>query len=237
MTDMTALNPDTPDGSRSTIDDPDGPLRIAVLVGSTRPGRKSRMVADWVATVARDLPSVRAAEAVVEVVDIEEACLPLLDEPIPPVFGAYQHDHSRAWSQTVARFDAFVIVTPEYNHSVPAALKNAIDYLYAEWNFAPVGFVGFGLTGGVRAVEHLRQIMTEVKALPTGSQVALSVFEDFAFSDMTDPMSPATMAARDHQRNDLAGVIQDVLSLGDALRALRRETRAGASGLVAPGTP
>lgn len=226
MIEMSAQQPTTHDLGRKESRDPDAPIRIGVLVGSTRPGRKAPLVAQWVVQAARALPAVAEKGVVLEVVDLAETHLPLLDEAMPAAFGAYEHEHTRAWSQTVARFDAFVIVTPEYNHSVPGVLKNAIDYLYAEWSFAPVGLVGFGLTGGVRAVEHLRQVMTEVRAVPTGSQVALSVFEDFTYADMSDPTSPATVAPRDHQSADVENVINDVLTLAHALGELRRGVRA-----------
>lgn len=186
-------------------------------------------MAEWVVETGSRHRAVAAGEASVEVVDLAAAALPLLDEPVPAVFGAYQHAHTRRWAATVAAFDGFIVVTPEDNHSVPAALKNAIDYLYAEWAYRPVGFVSYGLAGGVRAVEHLRLVLTEVKAVPTGSQVALSVFDDFTYTDPTDPTSPGTVTARDHQSVALLEVLDDVLTLDRALAALRSSTPDSAS--------
>ncbi|GAA2833994.1 hypothetical protein GCM10020220_023660 [Nonomuraea rubra] len=99
--------------------------------------------------------------------------------PAPALFGEYRHPHTNRWAETVASFDGFVFVTPEYNHSAPGALKNAIDFLFAEWNNKAAGFVSHGVHGGVRAVEHLRQVMTEVQVANVRTQVALSAFTDF----------------------------------------------------------
>ena len=196
-------------------------IRLAVVAASTRPNRKSRMVAEWVIEAGRRLPAVAGGEVSLELVDLAEVGLPLLDEPAPAAFGSYQHAHTQLWAATVARFDAFVFVTPEYNHSIPAALKNAVDYLFAEWSHKPAGFVSYGLAGGVRAVEHLRLVLTEVKCVPTSSQVILSVFEDFAYDDPTDPASPATVSVRDHQLDALQEVLEDCCRLARTLSELR----------------
>lgn len=196
-------------------------LRVGVIVGSTRPGRKAGAVADWVLEVGRQHPAVTSGRADLEAIDLAEFELPLLDEPVPAVFGVYQHDHTRRWSAVVDRMDAFILVVPEYNHSMPAVIKNAIDYLYAEWAHKPVGFVGYGLAGGIRAVEHLRLVLTEVKALPTGDHVALSVFDDFTYADPTDPTDPGQVTPRDHQPAELSGMLDNCLALAGAVAPLR----------------
>src|ERR1700752_98569 len=112
-------------------------LRVGIILGSTRPGRKGETVARWVYEIARS-----RGDAGFEVVDIEDYGLPLLDEPAAPVLGQYSHDHTKAESAKIPSFDAFVFVTPEYNHATSGALKNAIDYLYKEWNNKAAGFVG-----------------------------------------------------------------------------------------------
>jgi NAD(P)H-dependent FMN reductase len=104
-------------------------LRIAIVTGSTRPGRNNEAVADWVYGIGKE-----RKDAEFEMVDIANFKLPLLDEAMPPVFGQYAHEHTKAWSEKMDSFDAYVFVTPEYNHSTSAALKNAIDYLFREWN-------------------------------------------------------------------------------------------------------
>src|SRR4051812_8137302 len=108
-----------------------GTIRIAVIVGSSRPGRRADQVAEWLMGIAhhRNTPGVEY-----RLVDLADDPLPLFDEQLPPMAGSYANDHSRRWAATVDQFDGFVFVTPEYNHSFPAVLKNAIDYLYAEWN-------------------------------------------------------------------------------------------------------
>jgi NAD(P)H-dependent FMN reductase len=149
-------------------------LRIAIILGSTRPGRKTEPVARWVLDHAR-----QRGDAEYELVDIAEFDLPLLDEPIPPSQHKYSKDHTKRWSEKIASFDGYVFVTPEYNHSTSGALKNAIDFLYHEWNNKAAGFVSFGSSGGTRAVEHLRLIMGELQIADVRSQVALSLFTDF----------------------------------------------------------
>ena len=149
-------------------------LRIAIILGSTRPGRKTEPVARWVLDHART-----RGDAEYELVDIAEFDLPLLDEPIPPSQHKYSKDHTKRWSEKIASFDGYVFVTPEYNHSTSGALKNAIDFLYHEWNNKAAGFVSFGSSGGTRAVEHLRLIMGELQVADVRSQVALSLFTDF----------------------------------------------------------
>jgi NAD(P)H-dependent FMN reductase len=124
---------------------------IGIIIGSTRPNRRGEQVAAWVHQEAS-----RRGDAKYELVDLRDYPLPHLDEPMPASSGQYQHDHTREWAARIDSLDGFVIVTPEYNHSVPGVLKNAIDYLYAEWNDKAVGFVSYGGAGGVRAVEHLR---------------------------------------------------------------------------------
>lgn len=149
-------------------------LKIAIIVGTTRPGRKSEPVAQWVSGIAKS-----RSDAVYEIVDIADYSLPLLDEPIPPSQGLYSKPYTLAWAAKIAEFDGFVFVTGEYNHSVPGALKNAIDYLYAEWNNKAAGFVSYGTAGGARSVEHLRQIMAELQIADVRAQVMLSLFTDF----------------------------------------------------------
>ena len=127
-------------------------LKIGIIVGSTRPGRKALDVANWVQSVAG-----KRRDAIYEVVDIADFDLPLLDEPVPPSMDEYSKPHTIAWAEKIGGFDAFVFVTPEYNRSTSAALKNALDFLYKEWNNKAAGFVSYGSAGGARAVEHLRE--------------------------------------------------------------------------------
>lgn len=148
--------------------------RIAVIIGSTRPNRIGDQVGKWVFEIAKN-----RKDAEFELIDLKEVNLPLLDEGVPPSMGQYEKEHTKAWSKRIDGFDGFVFVTPEYNHSTCAALKNAIDYLYKEWNNKAAGFVGYGSAGGVRAVEHLRLIMAEVQVATVRNQVQLSLYTDF----------------------------------------------------------
>lgn len=143
--------------------------KIGIIVGSTRPGRFATQPAEWL----KELASQRT-DAEFELIDIAEANLPLLDEPAPPMMQQYSQEHTKAWSEKISGLDGFIFVTPEYNHSVPAALKNAVDYIYYEWNFKPVAFLSYGsASGGARAVEHWRTIAGEMKMYDIREQIML----------------------------------------------------------------
>jgi NAD(P)H-dependent FMN reductase len=170
-------------------------IQIAVILGSTRPGRRAETVARWVAEAAGRHPAVKAGEASVELVDLADYGLPLLDEPLPAASGHYRNAHTKRWAATIDRFDGFVFVTSEYNSSMPAALKNAIDYLYAEWNHKAAGFVSHGVNGGIRAVEHLRQIMGDIKIADVTPKSRSSRIPTSTSPASTPPTSPPTPAS------------------------------------------
>ena len=117
-------------------------LKIGIIVGSTRPGRKAAAVAKWVHDLLKN-----RTDAEFEIVDIEDYKLPLLDEPVPPSMHQYSKAHTKTWSEKIASLDGYIFVSPEYNHGTSAALKNAIDFLYHEWNNKAAGFVGYGGSG------------------------------------------------------------------------------------------
>jgi NAD(P)H-dependent FMN reductase len=149
-------------------------LRIAIIIGSTRPGRNGEAVGKWVHEIAA-----RRGDADYALVDLADYALPLLDEPVPASNHHYSQPHTLRWAETIAGFDAFVFVTPEYNHGPSGALKNALDFLYREWNDKAAGFVSYGSSGGTRAVEQLRQVMGELQVADVRQQVALSLYTDF----------------------------------------------------------
>jgi NAD(P)H-dependent FMN reductase len=150
-------------------------VKLQIIVGSTRPGRKGDAVGQWVYAQAK-----KRGDIEVELVDIADYNLPLLDEPMPPSMGQpYTKEHTKEWSEKIAEADGYIFVTAEYDHSIPGALKNAIDYLYKEWNNKVAGFVGYGSAGGVRAIEHLRQVMAEVQIADVRANVLLSLAHDF----------------------------------------------------------
>ncbi|WP_041841748.1 NADPH-dependent FMN reductase [Actinoplanes friuliensis] len=135
---------------------------LQVIVASTRPGRVGLPVATWAAAAA-----VEHGVFDVELIDLADYALPLMDEPNHPRLRQYTHEHTLRWSETVDRADAFVIVHPEYNYSFNAAIKNAIDYLHQEWADKPVGFVSYGgVSGGLRATQALKQVVTTLKMVP-----------------------------------------------------------------------
>ena len=149
-------------------------IKVAVIIGSTRPGRVGESVGKWAFEIAR-----RRKDAECELVDLQEFNLPLLDEPVPPSMGQYSKEHTKRWAAKIASFDAYVFVTAEYNHGIPGALKNAIDFLFAEWNNKAAGFVSYGSAGGARAVESLRLVLAEVQIATVRNQVMLNLFTDF----------------------------------------------------------
>lgn len=183
-------------------------LKLAIIIGSTRPGRVGEGVARWVHEVAQ-----RRDDAEFELVDIEDFELPLLDEPIPPAMGKYSKPHTKRWAAKIASFDGFVFVTPEYNHGISGALKNAIDFLYAEWNDKVAGFVGYGSAGGTRAVEQLRLVMAEVQVATVRNQVMLSLREDFEDYSRFKP--------RSFHEQTLGQVLDQVVAWSGALRGVR----------------
>ncbi|HMM32438.1 MAG TPA: NADPH-dependent FMN reductase [Clostridia bacterium] len=183
-------------------------LNIGIIIGSTRPGRKAETVAKWVYEIAKTRSDVRF-----ELVDIKDYNLPLLDELVPASMGGYQNEHTKVWSKKIGSFDGFVFVTPEYNHTIPAALKNAIDYLYEEWNDKAVGFVSYGAASGIRSVEHLRQISGFLRLADVQSQVGFSLFTDF------ENMSEFKPHPRHEKETE--EMLDDVIEWGGALKAMR----------------
>ncbi|MFF0339275.1 NADPH-dependent FMN reductase [Kribbella sp. NPDC004875] len=166
-------------------------LKIAVILGSTRPGRNGKAVADWVLEQAQ-----QRTGATYELIDLLDYPLPHLDESLPPSIGQYANDHTKAWAERIAAYDGFVFVTPEYNHSTSGVLKNAIDYLYGEWNNKAAGFVSYGGLGGARAIEHLRGISAELQIADVRQQLSFSLFSDFEnFSVFTPGPQYADQAA------------------------------------------
>ncbi|WP_427891889.1 NADPH-dependent FMN reductase [Kribbella sp. GL6] len=182
---------------------------IAIIVGSTRPGRYGEAVGQWVLEQASE-----RGDAKFELVDLLDHPLPHLDEPVPASAGQYANEHTKRWSETIDRYDGYVFVTPEYNHSVPGALKNAIDYLYREWNNKAAGFVGYGVVGAARAVEHLRLIAAELQLATVRSQVALSFYTDFENFTALRP--------EQRQVDALGELLDQVVAWSNALATVRQ---------------
>jgi NAD(P)H-dependent FMN reductase len=183
-------------------------IKLAIIIGSARPGRVGEAVARWVYELAQ-----KRSDAEFELVDIQDFGLPLLDEPIPPSQGKYSKEHTKKWAAKIASFDGYVFVTPEYNHGISGALKNAIDFLFAEWNNKAAGFVGYGSAGGVRAVEQLRLVMAEVQIATVRNQVMLSLFTDFENFTQFKP--------HPRHENSVNGMLDQLIAWGGALKTLR----------------
>lgn len=183
-------------------------IKIAVIIGSTRPNRNGEAVAKWFFELAKS-----RQDSTFELVDLKDFNLPLLDEPAPASMGHYSKEHTKKWAEKINSFDAFIFVTPEYNHSTSGALKNAIDYLAKEWNNKAAGFVGYGSMMGARAVEHLRLIMAELQVATVRVQVGLSLFTDF---ENFSTFKPAA-----HHAATVKELLDQVVSWGEALKSVR----------------
>ncbi len=182
--------------------------RVAIITGSTRPGRHNEAVSRWVYGLAKE-----RKDAEFELVDIADYRLPLLDEPMPPSLGQYSRQHTKTWAEKIGPFDAYVFVTPEYNHSTSGALKNAIDYLYREWNNKAAGFVSYGGAGGARAVEHLRLIMADLMVATVRAQVMLSLFTDFEKFTAFKP--------HPQHKQEVHTMLDQLIAWGGALKTVR----------------
>lgn len=185
-------------------------IKVAIIIGSTRPGRKAEAVAKW----AHDIAKART-DAAFDLVDLQDFQLPLLDEATPPSMGKYEKEHTKKWAAKIAGYDAFVFVTPEYNHGTSGALKNAIDFIYAEWNNKAAGFVSYGSAGGTRAVESLRLVLAECQVATVRAQVALSLHSDFEKYTTFKP-SP-------HHEKSVGAMLDQVVSWGTALQSVRKK--------------
>lgn len=184
---------------------------LQIVVASTREVRVGEAVARWVDEVARERDLFD-----VELVDLAAVGLPLFDEPNHPRLGQYVHEHTRAWSATVARADAFVFVMPEYNHSFNAALKNAIDHLFVEWQHKPVGLVSYGgAAGGARAVAMLKPVLSVLKMIP----ITEGVLIPFVHRSVVD----GVFQASDFHRTAAVAMLDQVARMVEVLSPLRTE--------------
>ncbi|HEX6790092.1 MAG TPA: NAD(P)H-dependent oxidoreductase [Candidatus Krumholzibacteria bacterium] len=184
-------------------------LRVAIIIGSVRPVRRGESVGRWVFELAK-----QRGDAEYELIDLKDVNLPFLDEPQQPSTGKYEKEHTKAWSARIAALDAFVFVTPEYNHGVCPALKNALDFLYREWNNKAAGFVGYGGNGAQRSVEHLRGSCAELQMATVRQQVTLVIRTDWE----NDVFKPGP-----HNEKALATLLDQVGAWGGALKTLRNK--------------
>ncbi|MDN5594858.1 NADPH-dependent FMN reductase [Brevibacterium aurantiacum] len=185
-------------------------LNIAIIPGTSRPQALNPQVVAWAKDQLAGREDVRA-----EIVDFGEFNLPLLDEVIPAGANMYQNDHTKAWGAKLAEFDAFIFVTPEYNHSISGSLKNALDFVASEFNHKVAGIVNYGADKGVRAAEHLRHILANYKLAVVRDQASFSLFTDFADGVFTPTEVSAT---------PFASMADDLVAWGEALKSVREDS-------------
>jgi NAD(P)H-dependent FMN reductase len=187
----------------------DQPFNLAVIIGSTREGRYGPRVARWFHHRALE-----RADVEVDLVDLAETPLPVVQQAHPVPTGEYTSAEVRAFAQRIGSADAFVVVTPEYNHSFPGPLKLAIDSVHPEWAAKPVGFVSYGgVAGGLRAVEHLRPVFAELHAV--------TIRETVNFYLAEDPIDPDGRARRSLADEAAARMLDQLAWWAQALRQAR----------------
>lgn len=147
-------------------------LHIKVIIGSTRKGRFSEKPAQWIFSALRERAEVEA-----ELLDLRDYSMPFISEEMTPseAQGKYANPQVQRWAEKIKEGDAFIAVTPEYNHGYPAILKNALDSIYIEWNQKPIGFVSYGSAGGARSVEQLRLVAIELQMAPIKNAIHIPV--------------------------------------------------------------
>jgi NAD(P)H-dependent FMN reductase len=183
---------------------------LQVIAASTRPARKGIAVARWIQQQAQQHGAFD-----VELVDLAEVGLPVFDEPNHPRMQHYTHEHTREWSVTIARGDAFVFVTPEYNHSFPGSLKNALDYLSLEWADKAAGIVSYGgVSAGLRAATALKPVLGALRMIPVVEAVSIPFFTQFLDED--DAFVPNTELEAGGK-----AMLDEIARLTGALRQLR----------------
>ncbi|HEY1551630.1 MAG TPA: NAD(P)H-dependent oxidoreductase [Kofleriaceae bacterium] len=187
------------------------PLRLGVILGSTRTGRFADRPGAWFVELAK-----QREHLAVELVDLRDYPLPFFDEPKSPFREPSKHEVAVRWSRKVAELDAFVFVTGEYNHGIPAALKNALDYLYPEWNRKPAGYISYGNAGGARGVEQLRLNLIELQVAPVRAAVHIGRPE---FIELL--MHGKTLGEFPHLAQTANLMLDDLIWWGHALRAAR----------------
>lgn len=185
-------------------------LRLETIVASTRPGRAGLAIGRWFHEIAAKHGAFET-----RFVDLCEIDLPFIDESRHPRLQQYEHEHTKAWSEIVAWADAYVIVTPEYNYAPPPSLVNALDLVYSEWNYKPAGFVSYGgVSGGTRAVQAAKQIVTALKMMPMVEAVHIPFFSEH-MEDST------RFAGGEVQENAAALMLDELARWSQALASLR----------------
>lgn len=186
-------------------------LRILVITGTIRHGRISRKLADWYILNASNYRS----DIEFELLDIADLNLPLFNEPLSPQL----HQYSPMQKELAAKVDTadgFIFVTAEYNHAPPGSLKNFLDYLYTEWNYKAAAFLGYGVNGGVRSIEHLVQILTELRTASIRDHILVTDINS-AIDTVSGKVKP------EHIRGHITKQLDELAHWSYALRALRQQ--------------
>lgn len=157
--------------------------KLKIITSTTRPGRKGILVANWIKEIA-----IASGKFDVELLDLAKINLPLMDEPNHPRLQQYTHEHTKKWSAVIDSADAFIIVLSEYNFSIPAPIKNALDYLLNEWKYKPVGLVSYGgVSGGLRSAQMLKQVLTALSMMPIMEAVNIPFFAKYIHEEKFTP--------------------------------------------------
>lgn len=150
-------------------------MRLKIITSTTRPGHKGIAVANWITEIAKQDERFET-----ELLDLAKINLPLMDEPNHPRLQQYTQEHTKAWSKTIDSADCFIIVLGEYNYGFPAPIKNALDFLFNEWKYKPVGLVSYGgVSGGLRAAQMLKQVVTTLSMMPLTEAVNIPFFAKY----------------------------------------------------------
>lgn len=190
-------------------------LKIKIILGSTRPNRFSEKPGKWLLEFAR-----KKKEVEFELLDLRDYPLPFYEEPVSPIMiqdGAYSNEICRKWASKIREADAFIIVSPEYNHGISGVLKNALDSVYAEWNKKPVGFIAYGGVGGARAVEHLREVAIELQMVPLRNAVHIP-----QHWNLLDEKGNLKEGSLDSFRDAAESLISQLLEWAEILKAVRK---------------
>jgi len=188
-------------------------LRLMIVIASTRPGRMGGKVGEWFKAKAE-----AHGRFSIDYADLAEINLPFMDEPNHPRLRQYTKQHTKDWSARVDAADAFVFVTPEYNHAMTAPLKNAIDYLNHEWQYKPLGFVSYGgVAAGTRSVQSIKPVADVLKMTAVPEAVVIPLFQRF----MTDN---GTFEPEQLIQDAAVTMLNELERWSNALRPLRSKT-------------
>lgn len=188
-------------------------LKIGIITGSTRPNRKSIKVARTLKKWADN-----RGDAEYEIVDIADYNLPMYNEPVPAGTSQdYKTPEAKPWSEKISSLDGFIFIVPEYNHGITSSLKNAIDYLYPEFNDKAAAIVSYGSSGGVRAAEALRTTLAELQVASVRTHIAMSIFTDF---NSDNDFTPAPLHEETFKTQ-----LNQLLSWGNALKTVRDQKK------------